>query len=96
MSDGVSYLNFAVMIFFVGIQSYYYFKVSPTTRLRLPVVVAITTFSMIITPMLMSSVNDEGDLFSMVGTPFIQLFFLLYQVLVFFFSMWEYKLVKSG
>lgn len=86
MSDIVNYL---VMIFLVGIQSYYYFKVSPSTLLRMPVVVATTTFSMILTPMLM-----VGEV---VGTPFIQIFFMVYQILIFFFSMFEYvEIKKSG
>lgn len=57
--------------------------------------VIITTFSMILTPMLMSPMGVDMDE-SMIGTPYIQLFFLLYQVLLFFFSVWEYKLVKNG
>ena len=81
-------VNYLIMVFLVFIQSYYYFKVSPSTRLRMPIVVATTSFSMIITPMLMFD--------GVAGTPYIQLFFILYQVIVFFFSMWEYKLIKSG
>lgn len=81
-------INYLIMLFFVGLQSYYYFKVPVMARLRMPVVITITTFSMIITPMLMVD--------GVVGTPYVQLFFIVYQMLVFFFSMWEYRIVKSG
>jgi len=96
MSENLGLVNFSVMMFFVIIQSYYYFKVNPSTKARFPVMLAITGFSMMITPLLMSSIDSNGDLFSMIGTPFVQLFFILYQVLLFFFSAWEYKLVKRG
>ena len=80
-------INYLTMVFLIVIQSYYYFKVNPTTKLRMPVMTSIASFSMIITPMLM------GD--GIVGTPYIQLFFILYQVLLFFFSTWEYLRIKK-
>ena len=79
-------INYLTMLLLVVIQSYYYFNVSPSTRLRMPIAVATTSFSMILTPMFM--------VVGGAGTPYIQLFFIVYQMLVFFFSMWEYRLIK--
>ena len=81
-------VNFLVMIFLVFIQSYFYFKLSVKSMVRFPVMSLTASFSLIISPMLMTN--------EVPATPYIQIFFIFYQILLFFFASIEYIKVKKG
>lgn len=82
-----SVINVGVMLLMMIIQSFYYFKVSVKSVIRFPIMFTTGVFSLFMTPLLM--LNEVP------ATPFIQIYFMLYQIVVFFFSMWEYKLNKG-
>lgn len=80
-------VNFLVMTLLIFVQSYFYFKISVKSLIRFPIMFTTASFSLIITPMLM--VNE------LPATPYIQLFFMVYQTLLFFFSTIEYLKQKK-
>jgi len=81
-------VNFFVMALLMFIQSYFYFKIPIKSMSRFPIMFATTSFSLIITPLLMT--------YEVPTTPYIQLFFMIYQVFLFFFSSIEYRKQKKG
>ena len=80
-------VNFFIMALLMFIQSYFYFKISIKSMSRFPIMFATTSFSLIITPLLMT--------YEVPTTPYIQLFFMIYQVFLFFFSSIEYRKQKK-
>lgn len=84
----VMFVNLMVMSLMMGIQLFFYFKINSTSMIRFPVMFLTTSFSLIITPLLMT--NEVPT------TPYLQLFFMVFQVLLFFFSTIEYLKVKRG
>lgn len=79
--------NFMVMGLLILVQSFFYFKVSVKSMIRFPIILTTGLFSLIITPLLLQ--NEVPT------TPFIQIFFVLYQTLLFFFSTIEYLKIKK-
>jgi len=78
----------SVMFFMVIIQTFFYMKILVKSMIRFPIMSITTSFSMIITPMLM--------IYEITATPYLQLFFIIYQVFLFFFSTMEYLKYKRG
>jgi len=78
----------SVMFFMVIIQTFFYMKIPVKSMIRFPIMSITTSFSMIITPMLM--------IYEIPATPYLQLFFIIYQVFLFFFSTMEYLKYKRG
>lgn len=79
--------NFMVMGLLFLVQSFFYFKVSVKSLIRFPIMATTGLFSLIITPLLLQN--------EVPATPFIQIFFVLYQTLLFFFSTLEYLKIKK-
>lgn len=80
--------NFLVMVLMMAIQTFFYLKLSVKSMIRFPIMLTTTSFSLIITPLLMRG--------SLPTTPYIQLFFMVYQTFLFFFSTIEYLKIKKN
>ncbi len=78
----------SLMIFMVIVQTFFYIKIPVKSIIRFPIMSITAVFSMIITPLLMT--------YEIPTTPYIQLFFMIYQVFLFFFSTIEYLKQKKG
>lgn len=80
-------VNFSVMVLMMFIQTFFYLKIPVKSMIRFPIMFTTVAFSLIITPMLMT--NEVPT------TPYIQLFFMVYQTFLFFFSTIEYLKQKK-
>jgi len=77
-----------IMLFLLILNLYVYFGISYKNQIKFPLNLLITSFSFIIGVLLLP-VNIPS-------TPFIQIFFIMFQVVVFFFNAIEYYLIKKG
>lgn len=85
--DEIMIVNFMIMVLMMIIQTYFYVKISIKSMIRFPIMLTTASFSLIITPLLM--MNEVPT------TPYIQLYFMIYQVFLFFFSTIEYLKQKK-
>lgn len=83
----VMIINFEIMVLLMIIQTFFYLKIPVKSMIRFPIMATTVSFSLILTPILM--INEVPT------TPYIQLFFMVYQTLLFFFSTIEYLKQKK-
>lgn len=83
----VMIINFEIMVLLMIIQTFFYLKIPVKSMIRFPIMATTVSFSLILTPILM--INEVPT------TPYIQLFFMIFQTLLFFFSTIEYLKQKK-
>lgn len=78
-----------ILLTVLGLNLLFYFKIPANYVIKLPLIVCIAGFSLILTPLFMSPIYDIPT------TPYIQLLFMVIQTVIFFFSCLEYIKIKK-
>lgn len=78
-----------ILLLMLGLNLLFYFKIPANYVIKLPLIITLAGFSMIMTPLFMSPT------YNIPTTPFIQLVFVLIQIFIFFFSVMEYIKIKK-
>ena len=77
-----------LFIVFIGLITIIYFKIDTNLAIKLPIITIIFLFSLIIGT---STFFNEV----LIGTPYIQIFFILYQLIFFIMSCLDYFEIKK-
>lgn len=75
-------------LFFIGLTLFIYFKIPKNSVFKFPLILILFIFSIIISISLMSN-------YEIIGSPFLQIFLILFQTIIFLITSLEYFYVKK-
>lgn len=81
------YESYIFIIFFIILTLFIYLKIETIYAVKFPLLVVIVLFSFIIIPFTFD--------FELIGTPYIQIFFIIFQMVILVFSSYEYYTLKN-
>ncbi len=82
------YESYILIFSLIGLMLIIYFKISVIYAIKFPLIVIIYIFSLILVPYSFD--------YELIGTPFIQIFFILLQTTILYFSSLEYYTIKNS